>query len=129
VAEERPEISSQGWSKEEEERVEAYWRARRQPFETPEGVRYPSLPPARKEPDGRHWGIKHGIGWSNPQDCPDMPILMNALREGRIKAVEEAIQHYGRDLVAQVWRIARANEAWAQRPYKVYAEIDKLLCG
>jgi hypothetical protein len=109
-----------------DDQIQAFWRRRRLTGYA-ENVCYPSLPPVRKEANGNHWGMKHGIGWSDPTDCPDMAILMNAFIEGRIAAIQEAIQHYGPDLVAQVWRIARQNEPWAQRPSQIYDTIDTLL--
>lgn len=73
-------------------------------------MQLPALRPAQKEPDGRHWGIKHCIGWSNAEDCPDVALLLNALASGREEAIAEAIQHYGYAAVAAHWAYCERDE-------------------
>lgn len=70
----------------------------------------PVLPPAPRDADGRHWGMRHAIGWSNPYDCPDRALLIHALRSGRAAPMADALQIYGTDLVMLFWEYLKASE-------------------
>lgn len=64
---------------------------------------YPVLPPAPLE-DGKHWGMKYTIGWSNPSGCPDHAILWHSLARCDRAAIGEAIRHYGFERVQAYWQ-------------------------
>lgn len=70
---------------------------------------FPVLPPAKKEADGKHWGMKLSIGWSNSTNCPDQAIVWHVLARANAAGIAEAVDHYGLDLVQAFWEAMKKN--------------------